>query len=1687
MNASAGYNCGADYMDAISNCDLPCPSKLGFTIGAAVNECPEHKPYCYKAENCPDAAPAEAATNEGDAVTEGETIDPELTDEMQEKDVAINSMEINDEPEMLEASEEGALPERVAEEESAPEIMEMVANSEPAGPPPTISPAPTTEYDKRRNIPNPGNHFCAIGWSEATIECETNVDAIPCPPDENGVYMSCPEGTYCYGVSNCVRATPSTDAPTHTPTTYAPTTESPSSSPISAEDLVNFYFCGSDLADANENCGRWCRYGTDAECPEGQTCQLESTCNATALNFTIDWDLMESQSESPSATPTTYAPTLDDNPENLYCSETWLPSTFDGPCGTPCPNRSECPNGQYCYQSLTCKRQKLVKMKWCGKDMDDMVDRCGTDDAKECKGGTDEECGDGEKCFLSDACLKKQELAESEGMLWCGRSYKHLVENCPKQCPGGTNDECGQDENGKDMICFNMKDENVTCAEEGVGIKEPVDPDMLWCGNDWTHLVENCPKKCPEGSDEECGFMGTTCYDMTGSDLLCKTEGFGVKEKGDPLKRFCGTSFAQMHAECPKRCPSGSGDECPDGMNCYEDSLCEIEGQGVEGMEIKDPAGMFCVNELTQASTCVPCPTGGGECGDGEACWSDMEWACQGDVTQTTETETETAVDVSVEFEEPEEEKEEAVEEEEPAADEPESEPDDVSVEFDESDAEADEPETVPASQTEPAAEPASEPAVSEPAPSESAASEPVPAESSASEPAPAESTASEPAPAEPSASEPAPASEPAALEPAPVSQPEPVVASSVSDEPMMKVENLRMALFGMETLTSDHVDAWEEHTGNFVEEFYNTGVTSDAIRDSVHSVVSSFESVEFGMSSGRRNLRVQRNLASAFLITYHQKIQFESSSDVQVEDVVQHPFSTSTFREQYVSYLKLREPVLFAELSEVSAVFLPVKMSDPVVVAEASAVVSSSESNESTTDSIVESGKFKDFQCHTSGAPCLTGKCPDGDHCMFFATTSTNIESYYAPGQLPTEDAATSILGSVLNGESSAVATDSANSAFGPSDVNGKMLLTGVNLVNSEHLMEWSYQTAMYVQDFFNNESNSADYVQDQVYNVQARFEIVSVDYGTTSDPSTQIAFIQTIEWDSLDESIDVMTVVNQPFMTEAYRQAYVEHLQNYLPGTFKLVTEVPSVDADAEPAATSDYKFSDTFFCGIEYPVDCGNTQHCTNADDCPAGHGCFVAEQCLATSTSVIAESTLPCNLCKPGQIGADAEIIFNEKPSRCAEAYDHMVLNYNEGSPTCLAAQDALSSTCCRDPPSSEPAPAVESIAIAETTTTTTTEAIATNTTATTEAIAQTVETDEPELEYPSNTYFCGTNFQDASTTCSKPCPSGMDNECLGLGETCHGNTECGLRESFFCGTSWFDASDKCSKPCPDGDSSVCGEGEQCFAWTSCANTDSFYCGYSFENASQECKIPCKSRSSMDCPDDMGCWAYTTCEATREGAHESGPEPMNDFFCGDTKEAASSTCSIACQSGKDDECPGDLKCFDGTGCSEREHFWCGSNWFNAAQTCGQPCSSGSSDECGDGESCYAHTECQSDLFFCGESFEHASETCGKACPSRSSNECDNGQSCYAFVTACAKSDAAQSMAESYTFMAANNAWGLDKNSFAKDDSEQDLLKADQLPEWYVTWEGEQMNATPRKPSYLISFVCLALAGVSTLLAL
>lgn len=241
--------------------------------------------------------------------------------------------------------------------------------------------------------------------------------------------LECPGTLMCFTIGmSCTPVTPvPTEAPTLTPTSAAPTTYSPTSSPIAATDEANFYFCGSDLNDANALCSVWCRYGEDSECPEGQTCFLDTSCNATELNFTIGWD--ESLlSEVPSIAPTTYKPTQDQNPSNYYCFASWTDASYDGDCGVPCPGgqNSECPNGQFCYGPLplcTPVYKAGVSTKWCGSSFEDMASKCAT----ECPNGTDEECPDGEICWGDSPCaLKESALQDLEALEGKLRHISHV-------------------------------------------------------------------------------------------------------------------------------------------------------------------------------------------------------------------------------------------------------------------------------------------------------------------------------------------------------------------------------------------------------------------------------------------------------------------------------------------------------------------------------------------------------------------------------------------------------------------------------------------------------------------------------------------------------------------------------------------------------------------------------------------------------------------------------------------------------------------------------------------------------------------------------------------------------------------------------------------------------------------------------------------------------------------------------------------------------------------------------------------------------------------------------------------------------------------------------------------------------------------------------------------------------------
>lgn len=118
------------------------------------------------------------------------------------------------------------------------------------------------------------------------------------------------------------------------------------------------------------------------------------------------------------------------------------------------------------------------------------------------------------------------------------------------------------------------------------------------------------------------------------------------------------------------------------------------------------------------------------------------------------------------------------------------------------------------------------------------------------------------------------------------------------------------------------------------------------------------------------------------------------------------------------------------------------------------------------------------------------------------------------------------------------------------------------------------------------------------------------------------------------------------------------------------------------------------------------CGdfNTLLATQEDDsdtCSMAKGTIFDECCFAGSDTLIAianqvntESDAPCSLCQPGQVGINAEVIYENKPSTCQEVYNFLIDSQTESSTTCKSAQVKLLEYCCREPdqlaPSEEPA-------------------------------------------------------------------------------------------------------------------------------------------------------------------------------------------------------------------------------------------------------------------------------------------------------------------------------------------------------------------------------------------------------------
>ena len=231
--------------------------------------------------------------------------------------------------------------------------------------------------------------------------------------------------------------------------------------------------------------------------------------------------------------------------------------------------------------------------------------------------------------------------------------------------------------------------------------------------------------------------------------------------------------------------------------------------------------------------------------------------------------------------------------------------------------------------------------------------------------------------------------------------------------------------------------------------------------------------------------------------------------------------------------------------------------------------------------------------------------------------------------------------------------------------------------------------------------------------------------------------------------------------------------------------------------------------------------------------------------------------------------------------------------------------------------------------------------------------------------PLDSYYCGNSFDDASSLCDLPCPSGLSADCPG-DLLCFAGTSCEASASFFCGKTWDQAASTCTMPCENG---LCPNGEQCFGFTPCMMDNTFYCGMNFDEASRTCSIPCPSGSDSDCPGLATCHKYTTCgNGVPSLPAEPTYTPGDSFFCGFSFDDASASCVTPCESGSSTECPVGQACFAHTTCSMNypETFFCGKTLFESNLSCTDPCPTGKARECPDGTSCFAYTTCAGDEF-------------------------------------------------------------------------------------------------------------------------
>lgn len=254
--------------------------------------------------------------------------------------------------------------------------------------------------------------------------------------------------------------------------------------------VVGDRFCGVDFDDVQNTCWQPC--STDGDCcSTAQRCfEARSSCGSSSLTGT----------------------------NHFFCGASWCDAAYN--CGTPCPEQTECPDGEYCYADIPC---------------------------------------DSENPRSAPALPPPPTAAPYQ---FCGSSMTDAKEECWQPCPRGESDCCAG------LTCHDTSrnvEQGDTCADSDYS-----GPRHFFCGSSWCDAAYSCRDACPGGRDGECPG-GQYCY----ADVPCSTAGARPPDLNAPssaFSQYCGTSAGNAAENCWQPCRND--DDCCAGQTCYSGVEC---------------------------------------------------------------------------------------------------------------------------------------------------------------------------------------------------------------------------------------------------------------------------------------------------------------------------------------------------------------------------------------------------------------------------------------------------------------------------------------------------------------------------------------------------------------------------------------------------------------------------------------------------------------------------------------------------------------------------------------------------------------------------------------------------------------------------------------------------------------------------------------------------------------------------------------------------------------------------------------------------------------------------------------------------------------------------------------------------------------------------------------------------------